>query len=165
MLVSVLLGLLFFILALALCDPKYETSDDFITNAVLSGAYTGVPDPHMFFSNILLGYMLTPLYHIFPSVSWYFWFMEVLGLISLITIVYLTLKSSPHPLGLVLSLLFLCAFSDDIFLSLQFTKISAAALISGGILFTRALFDDERKFKVLRIIAGSALVIDRKSVV
>ena len=159
LLVSVLLGLLFFILALVLCDPKYETSDDFITNAVLSGAYTGVPDPHMFFSNILLGYMLTPLYHIFPSVSWYFWFMEVLGLISLITIVYLTLKSSPHPLGLVLSLLFLCAFSDDIFLSLQFTKISAAALIAGGILFTRALFDDERKFKVFRIIAGSALVI------
>ena len=32
---------------------KYEVSDDFIMEMVVSGAYTGVPDAHMMFSNII----------------------------------------------------------------------------------------------------------------
>ena len=40
-LLTVLLNLLFLASVLALCDVKYEVSDDFIMSAIMSGAYGG----------------------------------------------------------------------------------------------------------------------------
>ena len=74
---------LFFVLAAAqavlllcillFCSIKYEVSDDFIMEMVVSGAYTGHPDAHMMFSNIFIGWLFVPLYSLFPAISWYFW--------------------------------------------------------------------------------------------
>lgn len=46
------IGLLILILLFA--NVKYEVSDDFMMEMVASGAYTGQPDPHIMFSNIIL---------------------------------------------------------------------------------------------------------------
>ena len=70
---------LFFVLAAAqavlllcillFCSIKYEVSDDFIMEMVVSGAYTGHPDAHMMFSNIFIGWLFVPLYSLFPAIS------------------------------------------------------------------------------------------------
>ena len=83
---------LFFVLAAAqavlllcillFCSIKYEVSDDFIMEMVVSGAYTGHPDAHMMFSNIFIGWLFVPLYSLFPAISWYFWLQMLLCCIS-----------------------------------------------------------------------------------
>ena len=79
---------LFFVLAAAqavlllcillFCSIKYEVSDDFIMEMVVSGAYTGHPDAHMMFFNIFIGWLFVPLYSLFPAISWYFWLQMLL---------------------------------------------------------------------------------------
>ena len=66
-----LLNLLFLIAALVFAETKYEVSDDFVMETIISGAYVTEPNPHMLFVNILYGYLLNPLYCLFPIVNWY----------------------------------------------------------------------------------------------
>ena len=65
--------ILLLVMILLFANIKYEVSDDFIMEMVASGAYTGQPDSHIMFSNILLGWLLTLFYRVAPSVSWGFW--------------------------------------------------------------------------------------------
>ena len=54
---------LFFLLAIILFgDMKYEVSDDFVMDTILSGAYGSQYDAHLLFSNMILGYGLKLLY-------------------------------------------------------------------------------------------------------
>ena len=80
---------LVFLAAMVFCDPKYETNDDFLMEAVISGALSGRFDPHLPFSNILIGYMLKGLYTLIPNISFYFVMLEIVGLISITVIVWL----------------------------------------------------------------------------
>ena len=87
---------LFFVLAAAqvvlllcillFCSIKYEVSDDFIMEMVVSGAYTGHPDAHMMFSNIFIGWLFVPLYSLFPAISWYFWLQMLLCFLSFLAL-------------------------------------------------------------------------------
>lgn len=159
LLVAAVLSLFAFLLRMLLCDMKYETSDDFVASAILSGAYGDSPDPHLLFSNILLGYFLKTFYVLFPSVSWYFVFMEALGLISLCVLLYLVLKSSGFQYGLVLAAIFLTCYVDELFVSLQFTKIATFALLAGGLLILNTLFNKLPGHKVICYLAASFLIL------
>ena len=70
--IAILINILFLLAAIVFSDMKYETSDDFVVDSILSGAYGLDYDPHLLFSNILLGYGLKLLYVAIHKVSWYF---------------------------------------------------------------------------------------------
>lgn len=70
--VALLINLSFLTMVFIFLDMKYETSDDFVVDSILSGAYGLDYDPHLLFSNIILGYGLKILYVALPTVSWYF---------------------------------------------------------------------------------------------
>ena len=70
--IAALITVVAFVLVLLFCDIKYETGDDPIVDAILSGAYTGEYNPYMLFSNVLLGYVLVFLYSHTGYISWYF---------------------------------------------------------------------------------------------
>ena len=81
LLVSLLINILFLLLILLFCDIKYEVSDDFIVESVLSSSFGNESanyDTHLLFSNMLLGYPLKALYLLIPDVSWYFLFIILL---------------------------------------------------------------------------------------
>ena len=82
LLLALLINGFFLLLVLLFCDMKYEVSDDFIMSTIISGVYTGRPNPHMIFVNIVLGYMLEPFYKIFPGISWYFLFQIIIIFVS-----------------------------------------------------------------------------------
>ena len=53
---AVLINGLFLSLTLIFCDIKYEVSDDFMIAAILSGAYSGTPNPLCMYINPVLSY-------------------------------------------------------------------------------------------------------------
>ena len=139
-LTAVILCLLFFLIAVIFCDQKYETNDDYGTDYILSGALTGKPNQYILFSNILLGYLLKGIYTYIPNISFYFIMLELMGLISLIIIVWIILKRCRISIGILVSIICLVCFSDDLFILVQFTKTASVAIAAGAIQFVLILY-------------------------
>lgn len=60
------------VIVIGLCfDYFYDLNDDVLIKDILSGAYTGTPSGHCIQSYFLLGFPLSLLYRIAPSVPWY----------------------------------------------------------------------------------------------
>ena len=88
MFLAVGINLIFFLLIVFFCDMKYEVSDDFIMASIMSGAYGDAPNPQMIFVNVIIGYLLLPLYYLFPQISWYFVAEVFLIFVSSTTVTY-----------------------------------------------------------------------------
>ena len=146
---------LFFVLAAAqavlllcillFCSIKYEVSDDFIMEMVVSGAYTGHPDAHMMFSNIFIGWLFVPLYSLFPAISWYFWLQMLLCFLSFLALTYVLVQKLRLGTA-VLTVVWITAFAArDLYILPQFTKTAIAASMCGCLLFAWALFEQNRR--------------------
>lgn len=157
LLLAFLLNLIAFLICLIFYDLKYEVSDDYITDAVLSGAFGTGYDPQLLFSNVILGYILVFFYKLIPTVSFYFIMLVALDFISATVVLYLLFKKKTNCLTVVLACIFLIYFSKDLFVLIQFTKTSAVAGIAGGLLVLHGLWEAE-KHKLRYIIPGSLLM-------
>lgn len=157
LLTAIVINAVFLALVLVFCEIKYETSDDYIMAAIMSGAYSGTPNPHMIFINILWGYLLLPFYYLVPQISWYLIAQLTLCFGAFTAVTYLMLKRLDTIMGIMLSVLFITFFSDDAYIMVQFTKTAILAVMAGSILFLWALFHDEVCRK-REIAVGAALV-------
>ncbi|MCP1101257.1 hypothetical protein M2454_000351 [Aequitasia blattaphilus] len=142
---SFFLNIFVFLIVLFFCAPKYEVSDDFIMENILSGAFGNSPNPHILFVNIIVGYGLLPLYKLFPGFSWYFLFLLVVGLVSLIAITYAIIQKVDNRMRWVLVTLIISFLIDDVYILPQFTKTSMVAIMSGSLLFIDAVFSIDKK--------------------
>ena len=75
---------------------KYEVSDDFVMEALLSGAFNGTPDYRILFSNPILGWILTLFYKFAPQISWYFICHLVTAFFSYLCVAYIAAKTLPR---------------------------------------------------------------------
>lgn len=155
---SLMINSFFLLLVILFCDMKYEVSDDFIMDSVLSGAYGNGYDEHLLFSNILLGYFLKGLYSITGSVSWYFIGHIFVCYISLCTISYVILENSGKIYGILICFIFVSFFSDDLYILVQFTKTATAATCAGGIFIIHQLWVNNRR-RLWGIMYGFALAL------
>lgn len=146
---AIVINLFFLILVLLFCDLKYEVSDDFVMASILSGAYGDSPNPQMIFVNVIIGYLLTPFYKLFPQTSWYFIFQLVVIFFSSITISYLLMKREKRPIAVMLSVLLIIFFTNDAYILMQFTKTAMFAVMSGSLLFVYGLFHSRKWIEVL----------------
>ena len=150
---SIFINTLFLVCILIFCDIKYEVSDDFVMASIISGAYGNGYNPHLIFINILWGYMLLPFYYFFQGVSWYLIAQLFLCLISFILISYMFLAKLSKSEALMLTILLLTFFGDDVYILVQFTKTAALAVMGGGIVFLWCLFENrDWKLKILSAI-------------
>ena len=147
--IAVGINILFFILAMAFCDVKYEVSDDFVMATIMSGAYGDSPNPQLIFVNTLLGYLLLPLYMVLSDISWYLIFQLLLCLISFILITYMLLERLDKHVALFFIVLLLTVFSDDVYILPQFTKTAALAVMAGGITFLWNVFYKKSVFLLI----------------
>lgn len=144
---SFLINFLFVITFLIFGSVKYEVSDDFIMQMIVSGGYTGVPSPEIVFMNIAIGYFFSFLYSMSHAVNWYFWFQVLISFISLWTITYSILKKYNNFYFKTLVFCFLCFFSNDIYLLMQFTKTATLTIIASFILYFFNIFEDKTNKK------------------
>lgn len=155
--IAILLNAFFFVLAIVLCDPKYEVSDDFIIASVLSGAFGDNFNPMCMYINPILVYIFLPFYKMFPCISWYFVAQLVLSLVSFIGITYMLLENLHKRYAYLLAILFITFFSDDAYILVQFTKTAMIVGMSGAIIFLWSLF--YKKSKCWIIIGGFLCLI------
>ena len=162
LLTAVILNSCFLLAAFIFCDPKYETADDFIEDAILSGSMSGTPDAHLLYSNIILGYLLKGLYTVIPSVSFYFFFLIILGFCAITAALWLILsnckKDNDVLMGILMCSIFLVFFTKDIYVLPQFTKAAAIACTVGGLVFLKGIWDKDGK-NIIRIICGIVLTL------
>lgn len=154
-----LLNGVFLLCAILFCDIKYEVSDDFMMDAVLSGAFGQGYNAHLLFSNIFLGYALKIMYMLIPVVSWYFVFQMSVCFLSLTAVTYVILEHNTKLAGILISFVFISFFSDDVYILPQFTKAAALAICAGGVLFLYGLWECKEKKKKITLAAGLLLIL------
>lgn len=112
-------------------------SDDFYINAVVSGALTGTPEAYMLHMHILTGLLLSSLYKLFPTISWYGIFLAGSIAISMYSFLCDLLKKCHIFLSKFLTWCFFIIVSSFIFtqylLEIQYTTVAgvvcAAAIL------------------------------------
>ena len=134
---------------------RYESCDDYFMHSVLTGAYGGVYDFHLYFVNAAYAIFLRPFYALFPNVGWYSIFEAVMVLASFSAISHLLFKKCGSKLGGTLALLLLTCVSLDFYLHIEFTKCAGAATAAGLFIFTAG--DNEKKSRYL--VLGSFFMI------
>ena len=162
LLTALVLNGIFFAAAVIFCDQKYETADDFFEDAILSGAFEGRSDPHLLYSNIILGYLLNGLYVLIPGISFYFLFLVLLGFFAVTSVLWLILKQCKENndtiIKLVICVIFLSFFTDDLYILPQFTKAATVAVTSGGLVFLEGIWN-KTGIKIKSVICGLSLII------
>lgn len=143
-------------LVLLCCDLKYEVSDDFVMSTIISGAYGKGRNPHLIFSNILLGYMLLPFYKLIPQISWYFVMHIAVIFISSTIVTFLLVERLERMKAVMLAAFLILFFSNDMYILVQFTKTAMFAVMAGSLLFLDALFHEKRRW---RLFIGGAVCI------
>lgn len=152
------LNAIFLMLVILFCDMKYEVSDDFIVDTILSGAYGNGYDEHLLFSNILYGYFLKFLYQLLPVVSWYFVGQIAICFCALTAVTYVILEKNNRYIGILVSIVFVSFFSDDLYILVQFTKTAAAAACAGGALLLYGFWECDKKCRIT-IVLGAVLAL------
>ena len=122
---------------------KYEVSDDFIMEMVVSGAYTGSPSSFIMFMHPMIGIVLSMLYTFIATINWYFIFQIAVIFTSLCIISYTFLKYKKDNLSILLFMIFLLFFSNDLYLLVQFTKTATISLCTGCILILSNILDSK----------------------
>ena len=120
---------------------KYEVSDDFIMEMIVSGAYTGSPSPFIMFMHPIIGIVLSILYTFIATINWYFIFQITVIFTSLCILSYTFFKYRKDNLIILLFMIFLLFLSNDLYLLVQFTKTATLSLCAGCILMLSNILD------------------------
>jgi len=154
------LNAIFFLLYLAFGRIQHGSLDDYFMSSVLTGAYGGEYDVHMYFVNSAYGYFLKPFYWLFPKVGWYFIF-ELLGTFAAFTTyTYVLIKKMGLRYGVPLSLLLLASFTPDFYFQLSFTQCATSYTAAGLLLLFLGASEDKKGFLALGglfLVAGNVM--------
>lgn len=160
---AVFINAYFMAICLAFCHLRYGAVDDYFMAGILSGIYGDDYNVHLPFVNAIYGYLLLPLYHIFPRISWYYVGEIAAIFISLTTITYVLINKVGRGPGGIFGVLLIAAYAKDMYIVLQFTQcaevLSAAGmavLISG---FEYASNDNKINRTVMFSLAMGVLLL------
>lgn len=146
---AIFLNILFLLLYFAFGQVRHGSLDDYFMSSVLTGAYGGEYDVHMYFVNAAYGYFLKPFYWLFPKAGWYFIF-ELFGtFLAFSTLSYFVIQRMNNKWGLALSVLILAALTPDFYFQLSFTQCATAYTAAGIVSFSFGLSEEKKKFLVL----------------
>lgn len=117
---------------------RYEVNDDATLCNIAAGAY-GEESQYLIYINILIGYILKPLYWIAPSINWLYFIQTGADVAALAVLCQMLLDRCGYRRGSVLSGLLLLLVGVDLFYSFQYVKNSGLYLIVGLALMAQHL--------------------------
>ena len=154
------LNIFFLFLYLMFGQVSHGSLDDYFMSSVLTGAYGSEYDVHLYFINAAYGYLLKPLYLLFPKVGWYF-LTELAGTFAAFTSVsYFIIQKLGQRFGGTLTFFLLAALTPDFYFQLSFTQ---CATVYTAASFLLLYFGGVEKKKiwlglgVLFFVAGSIM--------
>ena len=154
------LNLFFLFLYLAFGQVRHGSLDDYFMSSVLTGAYGGEYDVHMYFVNSAYGYFLKPFYWLFPKVGWYFIF-ELVGTFAAFTVYsFFLIRKLGDKWGGLLSALLLASLTPDFYFQISFTQCATTYTAAGLLLFYFGASESKKRFLALGgvfLVAGSVM--------
>lgn len=147
---SLVINLFFLALCLLFGDLKFGAIDDYFMAARLTGALGTDYNPHLIFVNVIYGYALLPLYHLFPTIGWYYIGEMFSVFLSFTVIGYVLLQRCGEHWGAILAALFTALFASDFYLVVQFTQCASILSAAGMLLFAYGVLcsrNNESKLK------------------
>jgi hypothetical protein len=111
--------------------PMYETNDDRTMEQIASGFFTSHPDAHLFFTNILIGWVLKFLYGSWAGCNWYLIYLIAVHFAALTAIAFLVISRRGGWLFTLLYIGFFYVVETHILLHLQFTTTAFLAGTAG----------------------------------
>ena len=132
---SIVINLFFLALCLIFGDLKFGAVDDYFMAARLTGALGTDYNPHLIFVNAIYGYVLLPLYYLFPKIGWYYIGEMFAVFLSFTVIGYVLLQRCGERWGAILATLFTALFASDFYLVVQFTQCASILSAAGMLLF------------------------------
>lgn len=141
---SVAINSLFLALCLFFGDLKFGAIDDYFMATRLSGALGTEYNPHLIFVNAIYGYVLLPLYHLFPKIGWYYIGEMFSVFLSFTIISYVLLQRCGERWGAILAALFTALFASDFYLVVQFTQCASILSAAGMLLFAYGVVENKR---------------------
>jgi len=128
---------LFAVLAIVL-PLAYEENDDVMMCMIANGSYSGTPDCHLVYINVIYGWVLTLLYGLTQAVEWYTLSFAVLHVLSMTVLSYCVLTTPNRARWeRVLWLLFLYVLWARIIVALQFTTTAGLVCLAGCMMLLR----------------------------
>lgn len=121
----------FFLLVACLFPIRFETNDDVVMLMISSGVYSGTPDFHLVFINVVYGFLVKSLYTIMPGLEWYTILFCLLHIISFSLVFWVYSKRITKAFGQVLLLLLLLVLQSRFIIGLQFTTTAAIIACAG----------------------------------
>lgn len=122
---------LIFVLLAWIFSIRFETNDDVVMLMISSGAYSGTPDYHLVFINVIYGLLLKALYTIFPNMEWYTILFALLHIFSFSLIFWIYSKRIITVFGQLLLLLLLLVLQARFIVGFQFTTTAAIVACAG----------------------------------
>lgn len=131
-------NIIFFAMMAWLLPLGFEENDDVMMAMIANGTYSGVPDFHLVYINVLYGFVLAGLYSLTKAIEWYTLSFAVLHILSMSVLVYCILTTSNRAKWeRVLWLLILYVLWARIIGALQFTTTAGLICLAGCMLLLR----------------------------
>jgi hypothetical protein len=130
---AVVVNLILFGLLLSCATPNYESNDDLVMQLIASGFYTGQPDAHLVFTNILIGWVLRFFYETWAGCNWYLVYLLLVHYAALTAIAFLVVSRRGGWRFALLYTGFFLLVETHLLLHLQFTT-SAFLIGTAGLL-------------------------------
>ena len=135
---TLLLNTLFFAFMAWLLPLGFEENDDVMMAMIANGSYSGAPDYHLVYINVLYGFVLAGLYTLTRAIEWYTLSFAVLHVISMTVLSY-CLLTTPNRARWerILWLIILYVLWARIIVALQFTTTAGMVCLAGCVLLLR----------------------------
>lgn len=133
------INLILFSLFLFCTTPVYETNDDLMMQLIASGFYTGHPDAHLVFTNILVGWILRFLYAIWAGCNWYLIYLLIVHYAAFTAIAFVVMSRWFSWVSAWLYVGFVLLVEPHNLIYLQFTTTAFLAGTAGLLLLVDGL--------------------------
>lgn len=122
--------------------PMYFNNDDYFLKQLVSGEFTGTPDPHLVHIGYLSGVLISHLYKFLPTVPWYGLFMFGYAFLATVlsfgTFLKCTKKIWQKVALTIFSLCVMYGFLFSHLLQIQFTTVTAIVCAAAMVHFYTA---------------------------
>lgn len=147
---------LFFVVAALILPLGFEENDDVMMAMIANGSYSGTPDCHLVYINVIYGAVLAFMYSLTTSVEWYTLSFAILHIISASVLSYCVLTTPNRAWWeRVLWLIALYVLWARIIIAFQFTTTAGMTCLAGCTLLLRKESHRARWTGVLLIVIAA----------
>lgn len=137
----------------AFAKPIYGTTDDYILNSWLNGSYTGINEKDSIFITFIFSNIISFIYNLYPSVSWYPIFLLLVTLASVIKLNhFISINSEISKTVKIFNFVVLGAYLTWSFFGITYTATAIIAGVAGWISIKEWLINERKKTLIIAFI-------------